>query len=120
MSSGNVMADVRKGMEVRTSDGMSLGKIAHVWLGVDPIGSDQRCDDDVCSRLEVHLPHRGGTLFIPYSAIAGVSGRTVNLNVSEATVHDKLWHQRPLWLAPEVSNEDFDYLVRPHPDHGSS
>jgi len=119
MASGNLMAQVRKGMEVKSADGRSLGRIAHVWFGVDPGSSTQRCDEEVCSRLEVHLAHRGGTRYIPYSAIAGVSGKTVNLNVTEATVNDKLWHQRPSWLPAEAFNVDFDHLVRPHPEQDS-
>jgi hypothetical protein len=120
MTSANVMAHVRKGMEVKTSDGTELGTIAHVWFGVDPVSSNQPCDEEECSRLEVQLPHRRGTRYIPYNAIATVSGRIVTLNVTEATVNNKLWHQRPAWLPPESPDEDFDHLRRPHPAQGNS
>jgi len=53
--------------------------------------------------------------YIPYSAIGGVSGKTVTLNVDQEMVNSKLWHQRPSWLPAEAANEDFDHLVRPHP-----
>jgi hypothetical protein len=114
MASGKLMAR-HKGMEVKTTDGKSLGKIAHVWFGDDP-GSSQRCDEEVCSRLEVHLPRRGGTRYIPYNAIAGVSGQTVSLNITEAVVHNKLWQQRPSWLPADAFDAGFDHLVRPHPE----
>jgi hypothetical protein len=119
MASGNIMAQIRKGMEVTTADGRTLGKVAHVWFGIDPARADQRCDEEECSRLEVHLGRRGGTRYIPYSAIAGVSGQTVSLSATEATVNDKLWHQRPSWMPTEEADADFDHLFRPHPDHGS-
>jgi hypothetical protein len=111
------MAQIHKGMEVITADGRLLGKVAHVWLGTDPtIG--QPYDEEVSSQMEVHLPHRGGVRYIPSGAIDGVSGRIVNLAVTATAVNDKLWHQRPGWLPPEVLNEDIDHLVRPHPEYG--
>jgi len=119
MISSNLMANVRKGMEVRTVDGQSLGKIEHVWLGVDPSASNQQCDEEEYSPLEVHLPHRRGMLYIPYGALGSVSGKVVHLNVTTAATNEKLWHWRPDWLPRETSNEDFDRLVRPHPEHGS-
>lgn len=115
MSSGNLMAQIHKGMEVETADGRPLGKIAHVWLGADPGDSNQRCDEEVCSRLEVHLSHRGGARFIPYNVIREISGKRVTLSIDEATVNDKLWHQRPQWLPSEESFEVFDHSIRPHP-----
>ncbi|HEX6289500.1 MAG TPA: hypothetical protein VFZ66_09935 [Herpetosiphonaceae bacterium] len=118
MASGNVMAQIRKGMEVRTEDNSSLGTVAHVWLGVDPSSSSQHCDEETCSRLEVHLPHRGGARYIPYGAISDVSGKIVRLNVTAAQANEKLWHRRPDWLPIETSNADFDHLVRPHPEQG--
>ena len=39
MTTGNVLTDVRKGMEVRTANGTLLGRIAHVWFSVDPASS---------------------------------------------------------------------------------
>lgn len=119
MASGNVISDIHKGMEIITEDGKLLGKIAHVWVGVDPSSSSQQCDEEACSRLEVHLPHRGGTRYIPYGAISNVSGKIVHLNLSEAAVNEKLWHRRPDWLPPETAHEDFDHLVRPHPEQSS-
>ncbi len=48
---------VTKGMSVLTSDGVQFGMVADVWIGSDPTVETGRCDDEVCSRLEVH---RGG------------------------------------------------------------
>ena len=115
MAGDHQMAQIHEGMEVKTSDGKTLGRIANVWVGTDPISSSVRCDDEVCSRLEVHLPHRRGRRYIPYSVIAGVSGRSVNLNVDEKTVNERLWHQRPPWLPPEEEDfGDVHHRVPPH------
>ena len=99
MASGSLIARIREGMEVRTSDGVRLGKINQVWVGSDPASSSERCDEDVCSRLEVR--QRDQRLFIPYSAIADVSGRDVVLGVDAATVDEYSWHRPPLWITAE-------------------
>ena len=54
MASENVIAQVHKGMEVHTADGQKLGKVAEIWLGTDPTATNPRCDEELCSRLEVH------------------------------------------------------------------
>jgi hypothetical protein len=54
---GSNMVDitqVRKGMEIHAADGIKLGKIAEVWVGTDPVDSTTQCDEETCSRLEVH------------------------------------------------------------------
>ncbi len=102
MASENVIARVRKGMEVHTADGQKLGKVAEVWLGTDPTASHPRCDEELCSRLEVHS---GGVFkrsvrYVPYSAIANVSDH-VTLSVDAATVNGYDWVQRPRWMGSE-------------------
>ena len=101
MARENIMARVHRGMEVHTMDGQNLGKIAEVWLGTDPTPSNPRCDEEICSRLEVH---QGGwfkrsVLYIPYSAIAEVAADHVTLNVDAATVNERAWTQKPSWGA---------------------
>ena len=101
MASENVIARVRKGMEVHTADGQKLGKVAEVWLGTDPTASNPLCDEELCSRLEVQS---GGlfkrtSLYVPYSAIAGVAADHVTLNVDAATVRERPWNQKPRWGA---------------------
>ena len=91
------ITQIRTGMEVQAADGVTLGKIAEVWVGTDPKDSTTRCDEDTCSRLEVHV--RGGRMYIPYSAIAGMSGKRVTLNVDAATAQAKPWKYRPPWIA---------------------
>ena len=100
MANENIVARVRKGMEVHTSDAQKLGKVAEVWLGTDPTATHPRCDEELCSRLEVHS---GGVfkrtvLYVPYSAIANVSDH-VTLNVDAATVNERAWTQKPGWVA---------------------
>lgn len=93
---------LRRGMKVQTADGARLGTIAHVWEGTDPTDSTLPCDEELCSRVEVHAIHQqGGPLYLPYSALTAVSGRAVSLNVDAATVHARNWHHRPSWLPPQ-------------------
>ena len=101
MASGNIIsiARIRKGMEVNTADGQKLGKVAEVWAGTDPTASNPRCDEEICSRLEVH---GGGFLsrtvrYIPYNAIAVVADK-VTLNVDAATVDERAWNAPPRWV----------------------
>ena len=100
MASENVVTRVRKGMQVLTADGQKLGKVTEVWLGTDPTATNPRCDEEICSRLEVH---QGGlfkrsVLYIPYSAIADVAADQVTLNVGAETVNERAWNQKPHWV----------------------
>ncbi len=88
---------VRKGMHVRSSDNADLGKVAEVWLGTDPTSASARCDEEVCSRLEVRRGLvRKQVLYIPYNAIATVGDAGVVLNVDESKA--KNWAGAPKWL----------------------
>ncbi len=98
MASSNLLAQVREGMEVLSADGKKVGKIDQVWIGTDPAAGSVWCDEDICSRLEVH--HAAERFYIPFNAIAAVSGRTVTLNVDAATVHEKGWYRQPVWIVP--------------------
>ncbi len=99
MAGGTVLSQVRTGMEVRSSDGGSLGKVKAIWYGTDPATSTERCDEEICSRLEVHHGLFGReVLYIPYSAIAGVTDGSVMLNVDADTVHASTWNQKPHWI----------------------
>jgi sporulation protein YlmC with PRC-barrel domain len=93
------MTRVRKGMEVRTTDGQSLGKVAEVWLGTDPTASSPLCDDALCSRVEVQSGgfFKRSTLYVPYSAIAEVAVDQVILNIDAATAQARPWKTKPSW-----------------------
>ena len=96
MANENIVARVRTGMEVHTSDAQKLGKVAEVWLGTDPTATHPRCDEELCSRLEVHHGFLGhSVLYVPYSAIAAVAADQVTLNVDAATVSARAWTQKP-------------------------
>ena len=101
MASENVVSRVRKGMEVHTTDGQSLGKVAEVWLGTDPTASSPLCDDVLCSRVEVRSGgiFKRSTLYVPYSAIADVAADQVTLNVDAATARERPWKAKPSWGA---------------------
>ena len=75
-------------------------------MGADPRNSTERCDEEECSRLEVH---RGASVvYIPYNAIADVGGKVVRLTMDAAAVNEHGWHRKPLWIQDEA-----DPLVRP-------
>ena len=92
---------IREGMEVLTADGSKLGRVKNIWIGTDPVGSSILRDEELCSRLEVHhgfLDRQ--VVYIPYNAIADVSGTTIRLNIDAAAVNEKEdWHHKPRWIA---------------------
>ena len=100
MASENVIARVRKGMEVYTTDGQTLGKVTNVWVGTDPTATNPLCDEEVCSRLEVQSGglFKRSTLYVPYSAIGDVAADRVTLNIDATTVHERAWNQKPRWV----------------------
>ncbi len=88
---------IRAGMEVRSSDGVRLGKILEVWCGQDPASGNSQWDEEVCSRLEVN--RRGNTpIYVPYRAVAEVSGKRVTLGVDARTATSKGWNRKPKWI----------------------
>ena len=99
MARESLVSRVRTGMEVRTADGQSLGKVTEVWLGTDPTASQPLCDEELCSRLEVRSGSffKRTTLYVPYSAIADVTADHVMLNVDAATAHARPWTTQPSW-----------------------
>jgi hypothetical protein len=99
------IGQIRKGMRVHASDGTDLGKVTEVWLGTDPKAAHARCDEEVCSRIEVHRRERlfrDVVLYVPYSAIAAVSGKDVVLYVDAQTAGAKGWSRKPAWLPGEI------------------
>lgn len=99
MATSSRVADVRKGMEVLTSDGTSLGKVVEVYFGTEPVNSFETCDDE--TNVEVHrsgLFGKGVTMYVPCRAVAGVSGDTVRLNVDAETATAKGWVRKPSWI----------------------
>ena len=99
MTTGWSFTQVRKGMQVKTADGVKLGKIKEIWYGTDPTEQEPRCDEAVCSRLEVvHGLVRREVFYIPYNALADVAGRSVILNVDAAALDEKGWTFKPQWI----------------------
>ena len=96
MDAHKLLTRIREGMTVRAADGQALGRIRHVWYGRDPDQHHPRCDEEVCSRLEIQ--YHGTTFFIPFNAIAQSQGNEVVLTVDAATVAEKGWYRKPLWI----------------------
>ncbi len=108
MVSENTLTQVRIGMDVPTADGQALGKVTQVWFGTDPSAGSPRCDDEICSRIEVQ---RGRMLkrqvrYIPYSAIAAVTDNHVTLHVDAATVDERDWLRKPQWITALTATAD--------------
>ncbi len=110
MSNDSIITRIRSGMQVEAADGQVVGKVHEVWIGSDPRQSSERCDEDECSRLEVQ---RGASrVYIPYNAIAEVTGKAVRLTLDAAAVNEKGWHRKPLWIADEPPPAQFADPVR--------
>src|SRR5918997_6060415 len=98
MATEHALTQVRPGMEVLTADGHKLGKVSHIWHGTDPTATNAQCDDEVCSRLEVHRGVLGGsTLYVPYSAIGDVVAGGGGLRMGPAKAHMPNWEKHPSW-----------------------
>jgi len=94
-----IMEQVHKGMEVHTKDGHKVGKVTAVWYGTDPSASSPLCDEDICSRVEVHHGFLGRTaLYVPYNAIDSVSSDRLVLNIDEPGINERGWNKRPNWI----------------------
>src|SRR3712207_786531 len=50
------------------------------------------CDEEQCSRLEVH--HGAATVYLPYNAIAVIAGKVVRHTVAAAVVHEQGWYRK--------------------------
>ena len=94
------IGQIHKGMRVHASDGTDLGEVKAMWPGLDPTSSGVRCDEQVCSRIEVRQGKgkQARTLYIPYNAIAGISGDVVTLGMGAKAANAKGWARRPDWL----------------------
>jgi hypothetical protein len=115
MATEHALSQVRTGMAVHTADGHNLGKVTHIWYGTDPTATNPQCDDEVCSRLEVHRGVLGGrTLYVPYSAIGDVVAGRVRLSMDAASANEHNWHRQPAWIAAAGGREadPFDDLGR--------
>jgi hypothetical protein len=99
------IGQIHKGMRVHASDGTELGKVQAMWPGIDPTSASVRCDEEVCSRIEVRQGkgRQVRTLYIPHNAVEGVSGDVVTLSVSTETIGSRAWVIRPAWIPSKGS-----------------
>ena len=122
MANENIIAQVRSGMAVHTADGQPLGKVAQVWVGTDPTASSPRCDDETCSRIEVH----SGRLltrqvrYVPISAITAIAADQVTLKVDAAAVDEHDWLRTPQWIANMTGSADAKNEELRRPPGGNS
>ena len=96
MDTRTLFTRIREHMQVRSADGQALGRVRHIWYGLDPDQQHPRCDEEVCSRLEVD--YQGTIFYIPFNAITHVGSDEVVLTVDAATVDEKGWYRKPRWI----------------------
>lgn len=88
---------VKRGMEVVTTDGARLGKVGEVWFGTS-VGGPGQSSEETCMEVQRGLLSRG-TVYVPCRTIASINGQTIQLNVDEPTVRGTpSWHQKPSWI----------------------
>jgi hypothetical protein len=111
---------IREGMRVLASDGTDLGEVKAKWLGIDPTSTSVRCDEDVCSRIEVRhgKGRQARTVYIPYNAIAEISNDVMTLKIGVETANAKGWARRPAWVPPRMGL--WKRYVSDGADHGGS
>lgn len=88
---------LRKGMEVYTTEGTKLGRIDQVWFGTS-VGGPGQNEEESC--MEVHRGLLGReVVYLPCRIVDGVTGNRVRLSVDEATIRDTpSWHRKPSWI----------------------
>ncbi len=108
MANEHIIAQVRSGMPVQTADRQPLGKVAQVWVGTDPTASSPRCDDERCSRIEVHSGRllKRQVRYVPISAIADVASDQVTLKVDATVVDEHDWLRTPKWITDMTASAD--------------
>ena len=98
MADPSIVGSIRKGMQVRSSEGKRLGKLIEVYHGESQVYLR------VVSAYERWKPwgRVGGGLYFPASAIAQVHGKRVILNMDTKTA--KGCTGRPGWIAANTRN----------------
>jgi hypothetical protein len=96
------IARVHEGMDVQTSDGISLGTITCIWWGSIPEQQFSILDDETCFEIQRCNTPDGSTLYVPCSAIADVASDCVTLTMDAETVYTKPWNQKPKWLPDDL------------------
>ncbi len=98
MSQSDVIGQVRKGMEVHSSDGEKLGKVSEVYIGSETPGSVGQVEEESCIEVHRGLLGRQAT-YIPCKVIDVVTGGAVLLSVDAGTVQSNpSWHRKPSWI----------------------
>ena len=106
MDTRTLLAQLKEYILDVSADAYPLGRIQHIWCGVDPEQHSSRCDEEVCSRLQVQ--YHGNTFYIPVNAIARVDWDEVVLTVDAATIEETGWYRKPRWIDdPEPSANPF-------------
>ncbi len=106
MDTRTLLSQLKEHMLVVSADAQPVGRIQFIWYGVDPDQHTSRCDEEVCSRLQVQ--YHGNTFYIPLNAIARVEWDEVVLTVDAAMVEETGWYRKPPWIDdPEPSANPF-------------
>lgn len=104
-----LVGQIREGMNVRTSDGETIGSVVRVWQCTDPgeatlseiIQNERRTYQEALQMqagtfVEVS-PRSGDNLYIPWQGIRDIDGECLCLEVDAPSVRESAWRSRPAW-----------------------
>ena len=116
MADPAVFRQVRQNMEVRASDGSTIGSVANVIFGEDTTGErhsmgqfGMREVEDTTDTapvpagsvpdavVEVRCDDTGDTVFVPHQAVAAVSEQCITLHVDNYALQSSDWAVPPYW-----------------------
>jgi hypothetical protein len=99
---------IREGMEVYDRDDDKVGKVGKLYRPASAVASTGTAPGSYTEPSKGGEPYfkvdagflgLGKDLYIPASAIAGVNGDRVTLNVDKDVLDDRGWDRRPDWIA---------------------
>jgi hypothetical protein len=101
--------EIHDGMDVYDRDGDKIGTIKHVYTGPAASGG-YTSTGTVTGTMGGTMPlgvfqvdtgflGLGKDYFVPFSAVTGVSGDRVTLDVDKDFLNQSGWDQRPAWVA---------------------
>ena len=114
MADATMLALIRPGMHVRSSDRKTVGKVrqvhqrdAETYVEVTPHGSPSKPWQLLAAVKRLFVPER---LFVPGTSVVDVAGKHVHVAMDAKTAKGCTW--RPTWIAPEVDDPEFTIVGR--------
>lgn len=99
-----IMARIRGGMNVCDSEGLKVGTVEQMYMGV-PYGESPEDivlpPDYIAPTIVepfIRVDHQGQDLYIPSGAISDVTNDCVRLNVVRDRIPEQGWDERPFYI----------------------